>query len=134
MSSYSLYVPGNGDLARAKLIRDGGVLAFWLPAVYLGLHRLWFGLAAYVLAILATLLAGGLIGGGPMLILLILASVFVWLEGGQMRRRALERRGWNELGTVNAANRDEAELRLFALAEPTMPAAAPDVGQWPVVA
>jgi hypothetical protein len=69
-----------------------------------------------------------------MLILLILASVFVWLEGGQMRRRALERRGWNEVGTVNAANRDEAELRLFALAEPTMPAAAPDVGQWPVVA
>ncbi|NJR42383.1 MAG: hypothetical protein HC767_06690, partial [Akkermansiaceae bacterium] len=57
-------------------------------------------------------------GAGPAITLLLLAGLFIWLESGQLRRRALEHAGWRETGSVEAANRSEAETRLVRGLEP----------------
>jgi len=120
MASFSLYVPADNDLAQVKIVRDGGYLALLVPPIYLAVHRLWFALAVYLGGVLAILLAGAFIGQAPALFLTGLASLYVWLEGGELRRRTLERSGWVEFGPVNASGRAEAELRLVALAERQM--------------
>ncbi len=111
MASFTVHIPPEGNAGDARLVREGGALAFWLAPVFLAWHRLWFALAVYALAALAIAIHATHAGPGPAILLLLLAHWFVWLEAGQFRRAALENKGWREAGVVEAANQAEAELR-----------------------
>ncbi|MBZ0161712.1 MAG: DUF2628 domain-containing protein [Notoacmeibacter sp.] len=102
---------GDGTL----LVRDGfSFVAFIVPLLWLLWHRLWIE-ALVLLAVAAGIAAastfGGLAGAEPFVSVLV--SLFIGLEGPNLRLRALARRGWREAGVVEAASRDEAEYRWF---------------------
>ena len=114
---------------KAELLREdeaaSGVLfvkdgfswpAFLIPFVWLIWHRLWFWLAGYV--VLAAALAGiGYAAGFPDnlgTMLGLLANCYFGLEGNNMRRNALTRRGYVEVADVVADSSDEAAWRFFA--------------------
>ncbi|MEX0347058.1 MAG: DUF2628 domain-containing protein [Rhizobiaceae bacterium] len=105
----------NAKSAEAKFVRDKfSVLAFLLPVIWLAWHRLWIeafaALAAtIVLAALGTL--AGFQNTAPLLSLLV--SVFVAIEGPQLRIRALERRGYVQAAALEADHEAEAEIRYY---------------------
>jgi hypothetical protein len=116
-------------------VRDGfHFLAFLVPPLWLLWHRLWIeALVAFAaMALLGAL--GSVYGFGeaaPLLSLLV--SIYVGLEAPALHAAALRRRGWSEWGVVDAANRDEAELKhvhgsgteSVAEADTPLPAAMP---------
>lgn len=115
MSSYVVMQSGPAP-EEAVFIRDRfAPFAFLLPVIWLAWHRLWIETAlalaaAVVLAAMATFPA--LDNIVPFLSTLV--SIFVGLEGNQLRIAALERRGWHQAGLIEAENLEEAELRFFS--------------------
>ncbi len=100
----------------AVLVRDAfALVAFLLPPLWLLWHRLWIE-AALAFAAGVGLTALGEVAGlgltGAALSLLV--SLYVGLEGAALRLNALARRGWRQWGVVEAASRDEAEIRYVA--------------------
>ncbi len=146
MASYVIMEPPpepGGRISRDPVfVRDGfAFLAFLVPFVWLLWHRLWIEAA---LALGVTLLLGGLGeygGAGPAASLLsILVSIYVGLEGAALRIAALRRRGWREVGVVEADSVADAEIRHFAepsvdeidvVDQPLRPAAQPATGIQP---
>ena len=97
----------------AVYVRDGfHFLAFLVPPLWLLWHRLWIE-ALVAFAAMALLGALGNVSGfgeaAPLLSLLV--SIYVGLEAPALHVAALRRRGWSEWGVVDAANRDEAEMK-----------------------
>jgi hypothetical protein len=97
----------------AVYIRDGfHFIAFLVPPLWLLWHRLWIE-ALVAFASMALLGALGSVSGfgeaAPLLSLLV--SIYVGLEAPALHVAALRRRSWSEWGVVDAANRDEAELK-----------------------
>jgi hypothetical protein len=101
---------------RIVALKDG--VAWWavpLPFIWLAWHRLWRALAVYVLAavlvgVLVEFLplnatAGLLIGG--------LFNLAVAVQGNDLRRMALARRGFTEVAAIQAASLPEAECLFF---------------------
>ena len=107
---------GRAGAADAAFIRDGfSWLAFLLPPLWLLWHRLWI---AAVLAVNALVLAAGLeratgVAAAALLVSL-LVSIFVGLEGNAMRASALRRAGWRSWGVIEARRLDDAETRYAA--------------------
>ena len=136
MASYVVMEPpgraGSGD---AVLLRDGfSWLAFFFSPLWLLWHRLWIEalLAFVVLGLLSALgEAAGFGIAGSMLTLLV--SLFVGLEGQGLRLAALRRRGWREIGVVEAQGLADGELRyaatLEAEPEPQAPMLVPDAAR-----
>jgi hypothetical protein len=119
-----------GNAADAAFIRDGFSLpAFLLPPLWLLWHRLWIEAA---LAIAALILAAGLpqFTGFTVaaLLLWLLVSLFVGLEGNALRIAALSRRGWQSWGVVEAGNLDDADTH-YAAETAGAEAQAPDRSQ-----
>lgn len=96
------------------------------PPIWLAWHRLWFALAVYLLIgalVLAMLFtpywpAALVLGGIP--------AIYLFLEGHQLRRRALDRAGAVMLGVVDASSAEIAVARFLdehgmAEREPTTP-------------
>ena len=110
---------------RTEFVRDRfSVIAFIVPVIWLLWHRLWIeafaALAAAVgLAALGTV--AGFQGAAPILSLLV--SVYVALEGPQLRIWSLRRRGYHEAAIVEADSQAEAEIRYFHRERTTMPKA-----------
>lgn len=105
---------GEQDLPIA--VRDGfSWFAFLIPPLWFAWNRLWVE-AAVALAVLIALNAVGIQSGmeGMASLLSLLVSLWAGLEGAVMRIAGLRRRGFAELGAVEAANRDDAELRFAA--------------------
>ena len=124
--------PGASD--RATFVRDGfHVFAFLLPVVWFAVHRAWLAaLAALVVGIAAPSAAGyfGFPGSGAALVLV--ASLWFGLEAGNLRVKAMSRRGWREAGVVEAERVAEAEIRYLAdVPEPV--AVAPVAGGVPLM-
>jgi len=98
--------------------------ALIVPPLWLAKHRLVFELAIYVMigiAVLAALytsfaLAALALAGFP--------SIYLYLEGNQLRRSALERRGYRMVDLVEAPDEEMALAKHFdgaeALAENTL--------------
>lgn len=104
--------PGDGT----EFVGDRmSVLAFVVPVIWLAWHRLWIE-AFVALAAAIGLSALGTFTGfestAPLLSLLV--SVYVAIEGPQLRMAALARRGWRQAAIVEARNVAEAELRFHA--------------------
>ena len=120
--------PGaSGSAGRAELVRDRFTwVGFFFPPLWLVWHRLWIEAlvavaATFALAVLGDVAGLGILSAG----LSLLVSAYVALEGPALRLAAFRRRGWRETGIVDAGSRDEAEIRLFAGAEPPLPPQAP---------
>ena len=106
---------GDSDAENVAFIRDGfALIAFFLPVLWLLWHRLWIE-AALALALTVGLAALGNVSGfgavAPAFSLLV--SLYAGLEGAALRIAAMRRRGWSEVGVVEADSRDDAETRWF---------------------
>ncbi len=108
-------IAGDAKSAEAKFVRDKfSVLAFLVPVIWLAWHRLWIEAFA-ALAAAAALAALGTLAGfqstAPLLSFLV--SVFVAIEGPQLRIWALERRGYVQVAALEADHEAEAEIRYY---------------------
>lgn len=117
MARYAVLFRDTGSSPSLEMVRDGfSILGFLLPPLWLAWHRLWIETAGVVAAMLTLALLGefaGLQVAAPVISTLL--SVFIGLEGAALRVAALRRRGWTELGAVEADSTDEADSRAAAI-------------------
>jgi hypothetical protein len=114
MASWIVMEPAGGwragNATDAAFVRDGfSFLAFLMPPLWLLAHRLWI---EAILATAALILAAALTqlsGFTTAILLWLLVSAFVGLEGNALRIAALRRRGWQEWGVVEAGSLDDAD-------------------------
>lgn len=98
-------------------VKDGfSWLAFFIPFFWMLWHRLWLPLVGYLAAVALIVLAGYVFSWPDNLTgsMGLLANLFVGLEGNNFRRRALARRGFDEVADIVADNGEEASYRFFA--------------------
>ena len=132
MTLYTVHL-GNelSDLAsadRAALVPDRFSLwaavfgPFWLLR-----HRAWRALALVIALDAAALVLSylGLVPVAALSPLGWLQAIWLGIEGNDMRRAALERRGMRAVDIVSAANAEAAERRFFERWRPEMVVAAP---------
>jgi hypothetical protein len=99
---------------RTEFIRDHfSILALAFPFFWLLWHRLWFAAIIFICALTALALIAGE-HSFALVPLNILAGLFVALEGTAWHIGALIRKGYRQVGVIDAASREEAELK-FAL-------------------
>jgi hypothetical protein len=79
-----------------------------LPPVYALVHGLWFGLFAYVVALVGLGFASLWIGGEAVAWLYLLFAVLIGFEAAGLRRGKLLARGWTYGGDVVAGAEDLA--------------------------
>lgn len=99
-------------------IKDGfswpGLL---IPFFWMIWHRLWLPLAVYLAAVALLALAGHVVFSLPdglMTSLGLLLNLFVGLEGNNFWRRALAKRGFEEIADIVADNSETASYRFFS--------------------
>ena len=117
--------PGAPDDEMVAVPEGSAKWAFVFGTLWLLWNRLWWMALVFLLvgAVLnaagqlalqgATVWWAGLVG----LALTLLPRVWLALEGHELRRRKLERRGWIFTDTVEATRRSDAELIAMARAE-----------------
>jgi len=100
-------------------------LLFSLP--WLLIHRLWFGTFIYLVISIAGVVAGTFLPltEDAAFVLAVIGNVYVALEGNDMRRRKLARKGFVQVGSVLAKSRAEAEHIFFS--ERGAPEVAPPI-------
>jgi hypothetical protein len=117
-ASYLILTPPGAPAAteKAAFVRDGfRWTAFFFPAIWLLVHRLWFwGIVAIVLQIAATSLSGMPDFALAGLVLGIAVSLLTALEGPQAIVRALEARNWTLRRAVQARDLATAEQLYFS--------------------
>jgi hypothetical protein len=136
MAIYTVHVPPvrggaeEPDPLRFAFVKEGWcwpALFFALP--WLLFRRMWLVAIGY-LVVFGALAALDSRLGGPVTSLAVSAAVlFVVLEGNQLRRWTLRRRGYSMVGVVEGRNVEEAEIRYFTGAGSTAQAplsAAPE--------
>ncbi len=104
------------DAERFILVRDGFYFrAFLFAPLWMLWHRMWLVLTGYVIfsAVLETALV--MVGATPadVMVVALLISFLVGLEASTLRRFALSRRGWKNVGIVSGDNLEDAERRFF---------------------
>jgi hypothetical protein len=122
MSVYTVHEPPlrNSAVApdpeRFVFVRDGFYFwAFLLTPLWLLWHRLWLVLLIYLIVMFGLERLMGYVGvdstGRSLVVLLI--SILIGLEASTLRRFALARRGWRNVGLVSGGNAEAAERRFF---------------------
>jgi Protein of unknown function (DUF2628) len=122
MKIYTVHEPSDAPadrIDRAEKLKFVGDGFDWqtlaLPPVALLGYKLYGAFAAYV-AILAAVI-GGLyaIGANPgwMSLAYMAINVLVAFEIGELRRSALDRKGWSMLATVSGKSQAECERRFY---------------------
>jgi len=118
MTTYTVHLPPNMAKAAsqdARMIADApALLALVFPALWLLWHRLWFALIAYLMIAGIVSLIARLLGVDALDGLMLLPGLYLFLEGRQLLRARLERKGWRLAGVVEAANAEEADIRWFS--------------------
>ena len=130
MLTFTVHEPPNPPADRVDraeslvFVKDGfSWSALLFGPLWLLAHRLWWPLLGYVV------LAGGLqavqwltaLDRGWLTFATIALHLLVGLEGGALRVRALDRRGWQNLGAVTGKTLAECERRFFEAWLPTQP-------------
>lgn len=117
MASYVVMEPSGarGTVEDTVFVRDGfAFLAFLVPFFWFLWHRLWIeALATLALALLLGSLST-LVGVGAAVLISLAVFLMIGLEATNLRILALRRRGWQERGVVEAANKADAEARYFS--------------------
>lgn len=120
MTIYTVHAPFDLDTGgieaaeRILFVKEGPCWpALFVPALWMIFRRLWIVLALYVAAGIGLALLGHYAGlaGVPALGLLI--ALFLLVEGNDLRRWTLARRGFRLIDVVEADSRDAAEIRFF---------------------
>ena len=106
--------------------------ALFVPIIWILWHRLWLILVWYVVFILVVMWAGRLLNDDIASVVAILGSLLFAFEANNMRRQALEARGWREVGSSFGKDITEAEARFFTGAP--APAATPAADKNAVIA
>lgn len=119
MAIYTVYTPPMGSKGNRteniRFIEDGkSVLALVFAPFWLAWHRLWVPLLLYTAFQMSVSLLVKDATSLPLAMLTVLPSLYLLLEGSQLLRNALERKGWHYSGVVDAQTKEEAELRFFA--------------------
>lgn len=134
MRLWTVHEPRNpadaGERAdRTIFVKDGfSWPGFFLPLPWLLVKGLWLGLLIYVLVAAAAGLAGSFLplDGDAGMLLALLANLYAGLEGNDLLRRKLTRRGFVQAGSVLAKTREEAEVLFFAARDADDGGAAPE--------
>jgi Protein of unknown function (DUF2628) len=122
MSVYAVYEPplraheSAPDPERFVFVRDGfSFWAFSLAPFWMLRHRLWLAFVAYVIVALALLVGLRFIAasGALTIVVSLLLAVLVGFEAATLRRFALSRRGWRNVGIVVGDDLELAERRFF---------------------
>ena len=122
MNVFTVHEPPNPPADRIEraekleFVRDGfTLLAAVIPPLWMALNRLWIALLVYLLAVAAVGFALSAAGvNQPMISLIVFAAhIVIGFEADNIKRWTLERRGWDEVGTVAGRNREECERRFF---------------------
>jgi len=118
MRYYSVHAPLGEPPSpeRFIFIKDGfSWPAFFVPSLWILWHRLWLTLVWYVVFVLAVAWIGRLVSQDVASIVALLGTVLLALEANNIRRIALEKRDWEEIGASFGKNISEAEARFFAI-------------------
>jgi Protein of unknown function (DUF2628) len=130
MSVYTVHEPPlraaetSPDPERYVFVREGFyVWAFLLTPLWMLWHRLWLALLIYVVVTAGLESALNIIGvgAGMHFLVALLISLLVGIEASTLRRFALARRRFRQVGVVGGSNTEAAERRFFdtlAKAEP----------------
>jgi hypothetical protein len=121
MSVYTVHEPPQRfgaapDAERFTFVRDGfSFWAFLFGPLWMLRHRTWLVLIGYVVILGCLEAVVRLFGGSVAIAGLIsfLMSLLVGLEAGTLRRFALNRRGWKNIGVVSGDDLEDAERRFF---------------------
>lgn len=127
MKTYTVHLnPQEKTEARQIVFVKEGISwpALFVPFLWLLYHRLWLEAAAYLG--LSLILSAGLTfigqGGFALGLLSFVLQLMVALEGNELRRFAMERKGGRLAGVVRGADIDEAEERFFRGYDGDLPA------------
>ncbi|WP_108880232.1 DUF2628 domain-containing protein [Anderseniella sp. Alg231-50] len=104
------------DTKGVVFVKDGfSWPAFFIPFFWMLWHRLWLPLVGYLVAVGLVVLAGYAFSWPDNLTsgMGILVNLFAGLEGNNFRRRALAKRGFEEVADIVAGNGEEASYRFF---------------------
>jgi hypothetical protein len=122
MSVYTVHEPplraadAAPDPERFIFVRDGFYFwAFLFSVLWMLWHRMWLALLAYVVAAAGMETALRYAGVSSFLVGIVglLISLLVGIEGATLRRFALARRGWKNVGVVSGDDLEDAERRFF---------------------
>lgn len=122
MSLYTVHVPEDAPDAltrgeRTRFIREGfSIVAFVFGLFYLLAHRLWLAAAVWIavlvaLAVFAAVLHPPVFG---LVVLSALMHLYVGIEGPDLRRWGLARRGFILRDIVSAPDLETAEALFFS--------------------
>ncbi len=111
MTIYTVFdaKPGKPDLP-AAIPEQFSWLAALLPPVFLLMHGLWLETLAWLLGVVALVLATPLIGGAAAFWLYVLGAAWMGFAAPSFRRHALQSRGWRYRGERVATGADMAQL------------------------
>ena len=122
MSVYTVHGPPKPTLdplsfaERFVFVRDGfSWWAFLLAPLWMLVHRMWIVLACYV--VLSAVIEAALVsfGGSRTAISIVglMISLLIGFEASTLRRFALARRGWKNIGIISGEDLEDAERRFF---------------------
>jgi hypothetical protein len=122
MSVYTVHEPpqrmadDSVNAERFAFVRDGfSFWAFLLGPLWMLWHRMWLVLLGYLVVsgVLETLVKAAGASAAVVSLIGLLISFLVGLEAGTLRRFALGRRGWSNVGVVSGDDVEDAERRFF---------------------
>jgi hypothetical protein len=87
--------------------------ALFVPGLWLLFRRMWLIFLLYLAFVVASMVADDMIAN-VIGVLTLLVHLLLGLEGNNLRRWTLERRGYALAGIAEGRNRDEADIRFFA--------------------
>ena len=108
------------DPERFVFVRDGVyVWAFLLTPLWLLWRGLWLVFIIY--AVVAIAIENAMhyagFGSGSIILVQLLISLLVAVEGASLRRFSLARRGWKNIGIVSGDDLEDAERRFYELVD-----------------
>ncbi len=149
MLTFTVHEPPNPPADRIEradklvFVKDG---FSWLAALFAPLwmlvHRLWWALLGYVLVLVAlrSMQEFGVFNESTTGLMIFALNLLVGFEADTLRRWALDRKGWQMLGSVSGRTVDECERRFFDGWLPSQPiikssgdGTSPPRRRWPVI-
>jgi len=115
MSIYRVYLPpeAEGNFSENfRLIPDGkAIFALIAPPLWLIWHKLWLPLLAYFTVVFGISLLFAWQPSPMVGLLSALPGLYLLLEGRELIVGKLTSKGWREVTTLEAQNREEAEIK-----------------------
>jgi hypothetical protein len=130
MAIYTVLTPqphdGETDPMAFVFVKEGfSWPALIVPELWLIFRRMWWVLLAYLAVGVFFIVAGPRFGDALPVTFILLARLLFALEGNELRRWTLRRRGYGTVDVVEGRGLEEAEIHFFAAREDAGPDAEP---------